>query len=433
MTKIFGLVTIMIVGLVGLVDARMSRLEIIRREPFAGGQTFGEIGPYEKIVGRFHGELDLENPLNRVIVDLEKALRNSRGRVEYSADFYILKPVDVAKGNGAVFYDVSNRGGKPALGLFNNAPPGVNDPTTQEHAGNGFLMRHGFTIVWSGWIPTGLPAGESILRIVAPVATLASGPIEGLVWDEVLVNTKTVTEARLTFQTKSPDSSKATLLIRERIAAPPTTVPASEWEFINDQTIRLLPVGTPFRLGAIYQVIYRAANPPVAGVGFAATRDLISFLRYQTADDRGTENPLSIGGTPALRRILAFGQSQSGRYLRGFVYHGFNEDERNRMVFDGIHSNIAAARVFLNYRFAQPVRGNQLAHENMFYPDVDFPFAYESQADPVTGRTDGIFSRCAMRGNCPKLIHTVSSNEYWQSGQSLVTTDNHLAGFSERH
>jgi hypothetical protein len=124
-----------------------------------------------------------------------------------------------------------------------------------------------------------------------------------------------------------------------------------------------------------------------------------------------------------LRRTLAFGQSQSGRYLRGFVYHGFNEDERNRIVFDGIHSNIAAARVFLNYRFAQAVRGNQLAHENMFYPDVDFPFAYESQADPITGKTDGIFSRCAMRGNCPKLIHTVSSNEYWQSGQSLVTTD----------
>src|SRR3989454_917158 len=127
-------------------DARVTRIEIAKTEPFAAGQTFGAVGAYEKIVGRFHGELDPALPLNAAIVDLDKAPKNARGKVEYSADFYILKPVDLGKGNGALFYELSNRGNKGMLPRFNYAA-GSNDPTTAQHAGDGFLMQRGFTLL----------------------------------------------------------------------------------------------------------------------------------------------------------------------------------------------------------------------------------------------------------------------------------------------
>jgi hypothetical protein len=403
------------------VEARVNHIEISRKEPFIGGQPFGNVGPYEKIVGRFYGELDPKHPLNAVIVDIDKAPRNASGLVEYSSDFYILKPVDITKGNGALLYDVNNRGRKRALVQFNSAPAS-NDPTTLEHAGNGFLMRQGFTVVWSGWIP-GLPAENNFLRIDVPVATSGAAPIEQTVWDEFLFNNDKTLQARLTFRATSREPNETALYVRERNNDAPVTVPTGQWEFVDAQTIRLLPAGTPFRIGAIYQLTYRAANPPVNGIGFAATRDLISFLHHQSADDHGMPNPLVDGGRPAVSRVLGHGTSQSGRYLRDFVYRGFNEDESNRIVFDGINPHIATGRLFLNYRFGQPNRMMNIAHGFVAIPDTSFPWAYETQTDPFTGKSDGILALCMMRNNCPKLIHTNSSIEYWQSGQSLVTTD----------
>jgi hypothetical protein len=402
-------------------QARVTRIEILRTEPFAAGQAFGNVGPYEKVVGRFHGELDPAAPLNAIIVDIDKAPRNARGQVEYASDFYILRPADLAKGNGALLYDVNNRGNKRALIQFNSAPAS-NDPSTPAQAGNGFLMRQGYSVVWSGWIP-GLPADNNALRIEVPAAdgAAASGPIEQTVWDEFLFNNVITKEARLSFRPAGPEG--ATLLVRDRNADEPKTVPADQWEFADPQTVRLLPAGTAFRIGAIYQLVYRAANPPVSGIGFAATRDLVSFLRHDAADEAGTANPLALAGKLAIGRALAHGTSQSGRYLRDFVYRGFNEDEQNRIVFEGINPHVATARLFLNQRFAQPNRMVHLGHGFMFYPEVSFPFAYETQTDPFTGAQDGILARCNARGNCPKIIHTNTGTEYWQSGQSLITTD----------
>jgi Alpha/beta hydrolase domain len=418
MKRALGLAAVIVVLTAAAADARVTRIEINRREPFVGGQAFGSVGAYERIVGRFYGELDPGHALNAEIVDLDRAPRNARGKVEYSSDFEILKPVDLAKGNGALLYDVNNRGNKRALIQFNNAPAS-NNPTALEHAGNGFLMRYGFTVVWSGWIP-GLPATNNALRIDVPTATTADGPIEQVIWDEFLFNVDGVMQGRLSFPAVDPD--QATLLVRSRNAEEPTIIPREQWEFADAQTIRLKPA-TPFKIGAIYQLIYKAANPPVAGIGFAATRDLVSFLRHATADDDGTPNPLAATGRPAIDRALAHGTSQSGRYLRDFVYRGFNEDESNRIVFDGVNPHVATARLFLNQRFAQPNRMVNIAHGFMFYPDVSFPFAYETQTDPFTGTSDGILARCTARANCPKVIHTNTSTEYWQSGQSLITTD----------
>ena len=408
------LAALLVLLLAGSVEAAVTRVEITRREPFAGGHAYEGAGAYETVVGRFHGELDPAHPMNRVIVDLDLAPRNARGRVEYTADFYLLKPVDLARGNGSLLYDVNNRGRKLALGQHNSARA-ADDPDTLEHAGNGFLMRHGFTVVWSGWIPEGEGHGQG-LRLQAPTARSASGALEQMVWDDIQFNSTGVSEGSLTFAVA--DRSSASLYVRERGDRAPTAVPAGQWEFVNERTIRLLPAGTAFRIGTLYQLVYKAANPPVSGIGFAATRDLVAFLKHERADGAGTANPLAAAAGPAIRRALAHGTSQSGRYLRDFVYQGFNEDEGGRIVFEGMNPHIAAARMFLNQRFAQPERG-----AGGLYPDQSFPFAYETQADPLSGRRDGILARCQARGNCPKILHTVSSNEYWLSGHSLVTTD----------
>jgi hypothetical protein len=401
-------------------EARVTRIEITRQEPFAAGAQFGATGAYEKVVGRFRGELDPAHPLNARIVDIDKAPRNARGMVEYSADFYILKPVDLSKGNGAIFHEVNNRGRKAMLGRFNNGTRS-NDPSTLEDAGNGFLMRQGFTLTWNGWMP-GLPAANDFLRIELPTAS-AGERIEQTVWDEFLLNDKTTKDARLTYAATSTDKSQAKLLVRERNGEEPTLVPAEQWEFVNARTIRLLPEGTPFRMGAVYQLIYKAANPPVNGIGFASTRDFISFLRYAAADDAGTPNPLAQAGRPAISRTLSHGNSQTGRYLRDFIYSGFNEDESNRIVFEGAYPNVAGGRIFLNYRFSQPNRIVPAAHGFMYFPGGHFPFAYETQTDPFTGTRDGMLVRCTASNTCPKIIHTHSSTEYWQGAGSLITTD----------
>jgi hypothetical protein len=218
-------------------EARVTRIEILRTEPFAAGQAFGNVGPYEKVVGRFHGELDPAAPLNAIIVDLDKAPRNARGQVEYTSDFYILRPADLAKGNGALLYDVNNRGNKRALIQFNSAPAS-NDPSTPAQAGNGFLMRQGYSVVWSGWIP-GLPADNNALRIEVPAAAgaAASNPIEQTVWDEFLFNNVTTKEARLSFRPAGPEG--ATLLVRDRNADEPKTVPADHVPHRRDLSARL--------------------------------------------------------------------------------------------------------------------------------------------------------------------------------------------------
>jgi hypothetical protein len=289
MKHLIGSTALALIALTVTAQARVTRIEISKQEPFAAGQAFGDAGAYERVIGRFHGELDPKAPLNAVIVDLDKAPRNARGMVEYTSDFFILRPLDLGKGNGALLYDVNNRGRLNALRQFNSAPAS-NDPSTAEQAGNGFLMRSGYSVVWSGWIP-GLPARDNLMRLDVPTASTAAGPIEEPVWDEFLFNNKTTMQGRLTFRATSTDKTKATLYMRHHNSEAPTIVPPEQWEFVDAKTIRLLPAGTPFPIGVIYQLAYRAADPPVSGIGFAATRDLVSFLRHEAKDDAASIPP----------------------------------------------------------------------------------------------------------------------------------------------
>ena len=402
--------------------AEVTRVEIASQTPFAGGKSFGAAGPYLRVSGRFYGELDPSHPANRNIVDIRNAPRNVRGKVEYSADFDLLRPADPFKGNGTLLYDVNNRGNKVALAIFNDTAVS-NALDAPETAGNGFLMRQGYTIAWSGWIP-GMEKAPHILRLEVPNAQGFEQPV----WDEFLFNDARQREARLSFAPASADKSKAQLTVRDRNEDSPSTIQPDAWEYAGggESAVRLLPPGTPFRAGGLYQFSYRAKNPPVAGIGYAATRDWIAFLRYAEKDRAGTPNPLGPDGRHKIAVALAHGTSQSGRFLRDLLYQGFNETEDLRVVFEGLNPHIASARLYLNFRFAQPNRAYSLGYGFLGYPDASFPFAYEKLRDPLSRREDGLLERCRKTQSCPKILQTVSSTEYWQGGHSLNTTD--LAG-----
>ncbi len=393
------------------------RIDIASTATAFEGRTFGTVGTYQKLRGKAYGELDPNDPRNAVIVDLALAPRNARGRVEYSMDIYLLKPTDLAKGNHKLFMEVNNRGTK-LFGSLNQSAGG-NDPTTAADAGQAFLMNQGYTMVWSGWDPSA-PVGNNNLTITLPVAKSADGTsITGPSYEYIVFDNATTLTSTLAYNAASLDKSKATLTVRDHLTDPATVIPASGWEYASTNSIRLLPAGTAFRQSAIYEFSYTAADPTVSAIGFAATRDFISFLRHQKSDGSGNANPLAGDVT----RALAYTVSQPGRYMNDFVWLGFNQDETGAKVFDGVENWIAAGTgIGLNYRFSQSGR-TERNRQNHLYPEAPFPFAYSVLTDPLTGKTDGRDKRCSANNTCPKIMSVNSANEYWVKTGSLVHTD----------
>jgi hypothetical protein len=382
-------------------------------EPLADGVAFGDVGAYERLVGVAKGEIDPADPSNQGIALLDKAPRNTRGRVEYTTDIFILRPKDPARGNGRILYEVNNRGRKMLFGNIADGPQGVNDPKTTADLGNGFPLRLGFTIVWSGWDPDA-PRTNLGLALTAPVATDGGQPIVKTVRDEFVSGTRVgILEAfKLSHEAATLDQSQARLTVRERETDTPEELPAAVWCFVGNRSIKLRPDGTKPRPGFLYEFHYPATKPKVLGLGFAATRDVVSWLRYDPAASAVTGRPIT--------HALAIGFSQAGRYLRHHVGQGFNRDESGRRVFDGIHSHIAGVgRLFFNMPFGQPARTNT-QHEDHGFPENEFPFSTATLSDPLTGRTGSLF-----RGDAtdPLLIETNTSTEYWQKGASLLHTD----------
>ena len=343
------------------------QIEVNTVEPFAEGQTFGEAGPYLRIRGVAKGALDPAAPENRVIVDLDRAPRNARGLVEYETDFFILRPVDPGRANGVLVYDVTNRGSKRIFQLLDDAPgdssAAANDPKTAREAGLGFCLGRGYSLVWSGWDP-GAPAANSGLTARFPTAMENGRPVTGHIRHEFHIGTRAPGKGdlvRLSYPAVSTDTRRARLTVRDRESDTRTEIPADSWEFADTQSIRPLPPGSLFAPFKIYDLWYEATGSKVLGVGFATVRDLVSFLRYETADRNGAPNPLLAEGVPTegvgIRHALAFGVSQSGRFLRHFLELGMNDDGHGRRVFDGGMSHVAGAgKVFANHRFGMPGR-----------------------------------------------------------------------------
>lgn len=396
----------------------ITRIDIISTEsPTFGARTFGAAGAYEKLRGKAYGELDPADARNATITDLQLAPRNVRGNIEYSMDIYILKPVDLAKGNHKLFMEVNNRGGK-LFGAF-NLSLGGNNPTTANDAGGAFLMNQGYTLAWNGWDPSA-PVGNDNLNISLPVARNPDGSsITGPAYEYIVFDNATSLSYALSYPAQSRDVSKARLTVRDRLNDVPVVVAGTGWEFASDTSIRLLPAGTPFKQSAIYELAYTAKDPVVAGIGFAATRDFVSFLRNATVDGSGNRNPVA----GDIKRALAFTISQPGRYMNDFVWLGFNEDTGRRKIFEGVENWIAAGTgEALNYRFAQPGR-TERNRQNHLYPEGIFPFAYATLTDALTGKTDGRNSRCSQTSTCPRIMAVNSANEYWVKTGSLVHTD----------
>lgn len=405
----------------GAAQARIVEVKIDKVEPLAGGTAFGTVGAYERVVGTARGELDPLDPRNAGIVNLDKAPLNANGRVGYEVEFFLLRPATPNAGNRKILFEVTNRGRKFLFNWLMDAPPGsagtLDAVKETKDAGNALFLKQGYTILWAGWDPDA-PKANGGMVIKVPAATAGEAPIVRTIRDELVSGTRgpQVQAFKLSYEAASLDKALSGLTLRRYEGDKPVAVAADAWAFADTRTIKLLPEGTKPAPGAIYDLRYPAKNPWVLGIGFAATRDLVSFMRREDKDRAGTPNPA--GGN--IQTALAVGISQSGRYLRDFIGQGFNRDEGNRRVFDGVLSHIAGAgRVFLNAEFGQPARTNT-QHEDHFYPENAFPFAAARTVDPVTGRPGML-----LRGDRfdPKLIETNTSTEYWQKGASLLHTD----------
>lgn len=421
-------------------QAKLIRLEIEKRELVADGQPFGDAGPYEKLSGKAWFEIDPAHPRNRQVFDLENARVNPGGRVGFSADMVILKPVDMARSRPALFFEVNNRGRKISFGRMHDTPADadMNNPTTPRDFGNGFLMRRGHVIAWVGW-GADIAPGDNRLTVDFPIAMDGAKPVTERILTEfsdrnfgggnptslplsggsafksypAVSTDKNEAQAELywvgsdSYERGGPDIPRG------------EPVPAAEWAFAD------CPDGWPgtpsrshiclkngFRNDRNYHLIYRATDSPVMGLGYVTTRDFVSFLKNDRTDALGQPNPVF-----GLSHALCQGISSSGMYLRDFLYQGFNVDEQERRVCDGMHIHVAGVhKLFLNYRFSQPNPFSQ-QHRERYVPDTNFPRQYAVRVNPFTRVPDGILKRPVFD---PKIIHTDTSNEFWQFRASLT-------------
>jgi hypothetical protein len=410
--------------------AHVVRVVIDSRTPIAGGASFGTVGAYERLTGRVYFAFDPANPHDRQIVDLSRAPRNANGEVEAWAEFVMLRPVDASRGSGVTLVDVVNRGGM-TVGVFHLSANRELSPDSAAFYGDALLLRRGLTVVMLGWQWDILPDAAG-LHFHAPIAGDAAHPITGLVRSDVTVDAPTHTIAlghvvgsnqALAYPVSDAADSKNQLTVRDGPIAPRRIIPRTLWRFARQDSSgtviedsRSVYMRAGFEAGKIYEVIFRAKEPVVVGTGLAAVRDMISYLKYDSA---------SIAPT---RFGIAYGVSQTGRFLRHFLYQDFNTDERGRRAFDGIFAHTGGAgRGSFNHRFAQPSRDAQ-PYSTFFYPTDLFPFTSVEESDPVTGRRDGLRvhaardSSAALAAAAPKVFYVDGGYEYWGRAASLTHT-----------
>jgi hypothetical protein len=401
-------------------QAEVTRFEVLQSGPAFEGRSFGAVGPYVKVTARATFAVDPADPRNAVIADIDKAPRNAQGRVEATADVVLLRPADPLRGNGTLLVDIPNRGTKLAPQLFDDiGQPGATEANKAADAGTGFLHSQGYSMAWIGW-QADIPSQPNQLALAAPVLRGVTGPVR----DEFLFDhMRSPATATLSWPIADPSSLAVT--VRAKWDAPREKPAGLAIRATGAQTVEITRPATGFDAGALYEVTYVARDPAVLGLGLAATRDVASFLRRDTT----SANPLAAGGRSTVQHAIGFGVSQSGRFLRDFLYLGFNEDLSGGMVFDGLMPHIAGGRrVAMNYRFGLNGRNARHPQDPAWQADL-FPFTYQSLADPLSGRRDGLMQRCRLNATCPRVIQTDSEHEWWASRASLLVTDlqgNHL-------
>ena len=399
------------------VSARVSRVEIKTRQDVLAGKTFGDAGPYERILGTVYFSLPVNNPHNGAIVDLKNAGNLRNGEVEFSADFIAIRPKDPHRGNGSLLLENPNRGRSRIISLVDGG-----DWNIEHDGGDAWLLRNGFTIVSLGWQADA--AGDDPLRFHAPIAKENGKTITGLLRGDLMLS-KPLDEIPLghlilgsiggtEYPVSAPGDPRNTLTVRDSRNAPRKTIPRSQWQFAHTVNGKLAPsnrhihLNGGFQPGHIYEYVYVVSDPVVAGGGFAAFRDFASYAKH---------NPEAV--TPA-QRVIAEGISQNGRFLRNFLYQGFNADEEGRIALDGVLAHVAGAgRGSFNYRFAQPSRDAQPT-SSVFFPTDIFPFTDLPETDPVTHATAGLLDRARADQTVPKIFFSNTSFEYWGRAAALI-------------
>jgi hypothetical protein len=299
-------------------QAEVTGVDINQRQPLGAGITFGTSGAYEEITGTVHFAVDPANPRNQVIADIALAPRSAEGKVEFSADLVIWKPLNPALGNGVAIIDIANRG-RRVITLFNRPAPGSD-------FGDAFLMQQGYTIVWVGW----------------------------------------------------------------------------EYDVAEGAEIGLAVPSVP-----------NVDNSALSGLGMAAVRDMGSWIKHDSTALVGSDY------------LLGFGGSQSGRFLRTFLYYGMNSDEAGRKVFDGLMPHIAgASRLDVNRRGATPIgEGSNGA--------TGYPFTDAAVPDPVSGVSEGLLDNPRAQANQPRIIYTDTAVEYWGGSRASALTHTTPDGTSD--
>jgi hypothetical protein len=380
----------------GAIFAAVTKVHLVERGDVEGARDFGAAGPYEFVSARAYFAVDPQAPANQIIRDLDKAPRNEAGLVEFSADIYVLKPRDPAKGNGTVLFDVVNRGNKTILSAFQNASGNL---------GDGWLMTQGYTLVWTGW-QFDVPQDKNLLRVYPAIAE----GVEATIRSEFVPTerTRSMSLGDRNMQ-PYPAAGPLTLTVRDTRDGKPQTITRG-WKLNAQKTG--IEMDSGFAPWQIYEAIYTTKNPPAAGLGLAAIRDFISFLRYERRGE------ILLGDQARfLKRSIAFGTSQSGRLLRQFLHDGFNEDEKQRIVFDGVWANVAGGgRGSFNIRGAQPSRDGHPTF-NFFYPSDIYPFTDIPYRDPETKRDEGLLNNVKK---LPKIFYTNGSYEYWGRSAALI-------------
>ncbi len=425
-TDFLSRIVLLLLGAVvlsGPATARVLRVEVATRADVLKRKAWGNSGAYQKIVGRVYFVVDPKNPHNHQIVDLDKAPRNSHGEVEFSADLYVFRPV--SGGNGTLLLEIPNRGGKSLFSTFQQAK-GSADPTTEDEFGDGFLLKQGYTIAWLGW-QWDVRDDAGLLRLYAPVAHRPNdASIRGLVradWtpaerkDEWPLGHLIVGMIGGTGYPVSDASARENVMtVRDCPTCERHSIPRSQWHFAHQEgnevrrSDRFVRLDGGFQPGKLYEVVYVAKDPVVAGLGLAAVRDFVSFSKYDH------NAPVHVD------RALGLGVSQDGRFLRHFLWQDFNADESGRKAFDGVLSMVAGAgRGSFNHRFAQPSRDAETT-SSLFYPTDVFPFTDLPETDAILHQTAGLLDAPRHSQTMPRIFFVNTSHEYWERAASLIHT-----------
>ena len=398
-------------------QARVARVTVASTTNVQDGRSFGAAGPYERIIGKVYFSVPVANSHNRRIVDLANAVNLDHGEVAFSADFIAIRPKDPRKGNQSMVLEVPNRGHAGIVGLVDGGTPDLSN------VGDAWLLRRGFTIASLGWQWDA--TGEGALKLYAPIAKARGRTIRGLLRGDVtLASRQDVIPlghdivGRIggsEYPVSDPNDGRNELSVRDSRHAPRVVIPRSQWRFATQVHGQVTPddrhiyLKSGFQPGKIYEYVYAVQDPVVAGLGFAAVRDFASWAKH---------DPAAL--TPAAR-VYGEGISQNGRYLRDFLYQGFNADEEGRMALDGVLAHVAGAgRGSFNYRFAQPSRDAQPTSSIDFPTDL-FPFTDEPEVDPATGERAGLLDEAKALHVVPKIFLSCTSYEYWGRAAGLIT------------